>query len=308
MPVVARLFSQNLYDRFSEREATTLFPVPKRLKQEIRELIDRAVFHGGKVGMEEVAQHTRRLRPVHENMHLPIMTWTAGQREFTPLLLGLDHLLPPARLRKRKEIDWVVIEEPEMGLHPQAITVVLLPNLERVTDELPPRLVFLRPRARLRAGPAGADGAPVRARARADLAPGGGRPVQAVRPAGDPAAQAGRREALGPPPRGRKTRSDLGRVTDWLHFGSSQTSMQIRLTAVGESLFLMAASRADVLEGLAGLGVVFTCPLPTRGPRRAEGGAAARREPQAPVDTATSRGRPTTGCRKTAASRIATPT
>lgn len=56
---------------------------------------------------------------------------------------------------------------------------------------------------------------------------------------------------------------DLGRATDWLHFGSSQTSMRIWLTAVGESLFLMAASRADVLDALAGLGVVFTSPLPS---------------------------------------------
>jgi hypothetical protein len=59
-------------------------------------------------------------------MHLPFMTWTAGQREFTPLLLGLYHLLPPTSLRKRAETDWVVLEEPEMGLHPQAITAVLL--------------------------------------------------------------------------------------------------------------------------------------------------------------------------------------
>jgi hypothetical protein len=59
-------------------------------------------------------------------MHLPFMTWTAGQREFTPLLLGLYHLLPPRKLLKQPDIEWVVIEEPEMGLHPQAVTVVML--------------------------------------------------------------------------------------------------------------------------------------------------------------------------------------
>jgi hypothetical protein len=37
MPVVARLFSQNLFDRFSDKDAGTLFPVEKRLKKEIRE-------------------------------------------------------------------------------------------------------------------------------------------------------------------------------------------------------------------------------------------------------------------------------
>jgi hypothetical protein len=125
-PAVARLFSQNLFDRFSGKDAGTLFPVEKRLKKEIRDQIDAAVFHGGKVGIQDDAQHTRRLRLVHEGMHLPFMTWTAGQREFTPLLLGLYHLLPSTKLRKRKETDWVVLEEPEMGLHPQAITAVML--------------------------------------------------------------------------------------------------------------------------------------------------------------------------------------
>jgi len=125
-PAVARIFSQNLFDRFSGKDAGTLFPVEKRLKREIREQIDNAIFHGGKVGIEEDPQHARRLRLVHGGMHLPFMTWTAGQREFTPLLLGLYHLLPSVQSRKRTGTDWVVIEEPEMGLHPQAVTAVLL--------------------------------------------------------------------------------------------------------------------------------------------------------------------------------------
>jgi energy-coupling factor transporter ATP-binding protein EcfA2 len=125
-PAVARLFSQNLFDRFSGKDAGTLFPVQKRLKKEIREQIDAAVFHGGRIGVEEDAQHARRLRLMHGKIHLPFMTWTAGQREFTPLLLGLYHLLPSTNLRKREETDWVVLEEPEMGLHPQAITAVML--------------------------------------------------------------------------------------------------------------------------------------------------------------------------------------
>jgi energy-coupling factor transporter ATP-binding protein EcfA2 len=125
-PAVARIFSQNLFDRFNGKDAGTLFPVEKRLKKQIREKIDEAVFHGGKVGIEEDAQHARRLRLVHGSMHLPFMTWTAGQREFTPLLLGLYHLLPSTQQRKREGTDWVVLEEPEMGLHPQAVTAVML--------------------------------------------------------------------------------------------------------------------------------------------------------------------------------------
>ena len=56
---------------------------------------------------------------------------------------------------------------------------------------------------------------------------------------------------------------DLEHTADWLSFGSSQTSMRIWVTAIGQSQFLAAASRADVLDGLAGLGVVFTNPFPS---------------------------------------------
>jgi len=56
---------------------------------------------------------------------------------------------------------------------------------------------------------------------------------------------------------------EVEHTADWLCFGSSQTSMRIWLTAIGESRFLAAMSRADVLDGLAGLGAVFTNLLPS---------------------------------------------
>ncbi len=125
-PVVARIFSQNLFDRFSARDGDKLFPLDRVLKKEYRDQIDDAVFHGGRVGLEQDRQHAKRLKLNFGTSQLPFMAWTAGQREFTPLLLGLYHLLPPGEVRKRPDIDWVIIEEPEMGLHPRAITVVLL--------------------------------------------------------------------------------------------------------------------------------------------------------------------------------------
>lgn len=125
-PVVARLFSQNLHDRFSTRGEGPLFPLHGQLKVEYRNEIKAAVFHGGTVAIEEDRQHAKRLRLTHGKTHLPFMTWTAGQREFTPLLLGMYRLLPARKSLKDPDIDWVVIEEPEMGLHPQAVTVVML--------------------------------------------------------------------------------------------------------------------------------------------------------------------------------------
>ena len=56
---------------------------------------------------------------------------------------------------------------------------------------------------------------------------------------------------------------EFERTADWLSFGSSQTSMRVWLTAIGESQFLAAASRADVLDGLAGIGLVFSNPIPS---------------------------------------------
>ena len=55
---------------------------------------------------------------------------------------------------------------------------------------------------------------------------------------------------------------DEERMADWLCFGSSQTSLRVWLTAIGDSRFLAAASRADVLDGLAGLGAAYADTLP----------------------------------------------
>lgn len=123
---MARIFSQNLFDRFSSRGRDDLFPLKGVLKQEYRDRIDSAVFHGATVGLEEDRQHAKRLKLTLGEVTLPFMTWTAGQREFTPLLLGLYHLLPRTRMRKREDIKWVIIEEPELGLHPEALTAVHL--------------------------------------------------------------------------------------------------------------------------------------------------------------------------------------
>ena len=56
---------------------------------------------------------------------------------------------------------------------------------------------------------------------------------------------------------------ELEHTADWLSFGSSQMSMRIWLTAIGESEFLAVSSRADVLDGLAELGAASNDPLPS---------------------------------------------
>lgn len=48
----------------------------------------------------------------------------------------------------------------------------------------------------------------------------------------------------------------------WLSFRSSQTQLRIWLSALGDSLFVLALSRRSVFEGLDGHGIPFANPLP----------------------------------------------
>jgi len=107
-----------------------VFPQGGRLKSELRKAIDDAVFHGFSLRLDLVGGIRKRLVLQGAGEKLPFMVWSAGQREFVPLLLGLYWLCPSARIQRRDATEWVVVEEPEMGLHPQAISAVMLVVLE----------------------------------------------------------------------------------------------------------------------------------------------------------------------------------
>jgi len=109
----------------------TLFPKTNRLKKEYRDLLSQHVFGGFGLRVDRHGSQKRLvLRHTDTSKPIPYMAWSAGQREFVPLLMGLYWLMPPAKVKRRGEIEWVVIEEPEMGLHPNAISVVLLLVME----------------------------------------------------------------------------------------------------------------------------------------------------------------------------------
>lgn len=131
-PFAVREFSEKLRV-LVEREflADSLFPQEKRLKKAFRELLERDVF--GKFRLEKDRSRLQKrlvLGAENSEKSLPYMVWSAGQREFVPLLLGLYWLMPPTRMPTRDKIKWVIIEELEMGLHPRAISVVILMILE----------------------------------------------------------------------------------------------------------------------------------------------------------------------------------
>jgi len=130
-PYTVRAFSEGLR-LLMEREFTgsgPLFPKSNRLKSDYRALLQQTVFADFALSVDKV-QAQKRLVLQAGDRPLPYMVWSAGQREFVPLLLGLYWLMPPSKVARRGEIEWVVIEELEMGLHPRAISVVLLLVLE----------------------------------------------------------------------------------------------------------------------------------------------------------------------------------
>lgn len=131
-PYAVRQFSEQLR-LLMEREfgEDNLFPRSKRLKKELRDGLKAHIF--GEFGLQVDSSRIQKrlvldVPETHEQ--LPYMVWSAGQREFVPMLLGFYWLMPSVRIAKRENLDWVVVEEPEMGLHPSAISVVLFMILE----------------------------------------------------------------------------------------------------------------------------------------------------------------------------------
>jgi len=133
-PYILRAFSETLrlFVQSGMNGSSVVYPLPYRLKGAVRKSFDEAIFHGGKVQMKDVNGQRKLVMDVAGNQ-LPYMTWSAGQKEFLPLLLAFYCLSgPPQKVVNREQYQYVVIEEPEMGLHPQAILTIILQILEFV--------------------------------------------------------------------------------------------------------------------------------------------------------------------------------
>lgn len=127
-PFTLREFSEHLRLLMTDFGSDgTLFPVPRRLKSELRDLLQAHIFPGFDLRIDTQRAQKRLVltSTTKGGGTLPVAVWSAGQREFVPLLLGLYWLMP-ATAPRRTGLDWAVIEELEMGLHPRAIAVVML--------------------------------------------------------------------------------------------------------------------------------------------------------------------------------------
>lgn len=136
-PYVLRSFSETLRIYLQGGlDNAIIFPAGKRLKEALLNSFDENIFHGGKIVMEDMAG-LRKIKMRIDNANLPFMTWSAGQKEFMPLLLAFYYLSGGnSQLMNRSKHKYIVIEEPEMGLHPQAIKAVILEILELIHNGL----------------------------------------------------------------------------------------------------------------------------------------------------------------------------
>lgn len=125
-PYVVREFSENLRV-WMELTGPVTEPTRGRLSPTTAQLVQTSIFGKYELKLERRGPQKRLVLGRGKETPLPFMVWSAGQREFSPLLLGLRLLLSEATPH---EVEWIVIEEPEMGLHPLAITAVLFVVLE----------------------------------------------------------------------------------------------------------------------------------------------------------------------------------
>ena len=131
-PYVVKQFSEELrllMEKGLGSGEGAIFPQSGRMNKVLRDAIGKSIFGEAEVKLDRSGLRKRIVLDV-AGTQLPFMTWSTGQREFAPLLLGLYWLMPSGRVQKKDNINWVIIEEPEMGLHPKAISALLLIFLE----------------------------------------------------------------------------------------------------------------------------------------------------------------------------------
>ena len=134
-PYVLRAFSADVHDVVQKELSADgpIFPRPQRFNEPLRNVVAAHVLAEWELRVEAGGLEKRFVLvdpTTHIPAPLPFLTWSAGQREFVPLLLGLYRLMPAGSRPRRGRLEWVVIEEPEMGLHPHAIAATMAFVLE----------------------------------------------------------------------------------------------------------------------------------------------------------------------------------
>lgn len=131
-PYILRNFSETLRLFFQKNmgDKHVVFPLDDSLEDGMKKSFNDAIFHDGQVVIDEQSGQ-KKMRMKVGDTSLPFMTWSAGQKEFMPLLMAIYCLTDPSsKTTNVNQYKYIVIEEPEMGLHPRAIQSVILQILE----------------------------------------------------------------------------------------------------------------------------------------------------------------------------------
>ena len=135
-PYVLRDFSEILrtFVQLNIADAGKVFPIKSRFSNIQKEAFDKSIFHKGKITLSETAGQRKMFLDI-DGLSIPFMAWSTGQKEFMPLLLAFYCLAEsPSKVAKKDKYSTVIIEEPEMGLHPKAIESILLQICELICE------------------------------------------------------------------------------------------------------------------------------------------------------------------------------
>ena len=80
---------------------------------------EQEIFNHADITIEEDRGQKKLFQRI-DGMRVPFMSWSTGQKEFIPLLFVFY------RLVDGEPYKYVIIKEPEMGLHPRAINTIIL--------------------------------------------------------------------------------------------------------------------------------------------------------------------------------------
>ncbi|MGL4942159.1 MAG: AAA family ATPase [Thermoguttaceae bacterium] len=125
-PFVVRDFSEAMRQLMESKRGADVVS-PRYFRHEFKTEISHHIFRGMTPQIDTKNSQKRIVLAGagETSQRIPFMAWSAGQREFMPLMLGLYWLMPASASPRRGDLKWAVIEEPEMGLHPKAIGTVL---------------------------------------------------------------------------------------------------------------------------------------------------------------------------------------
>ena len=130
VPFVLRDFSETirLFAETNIKTSNFTYSSQQGLNNIIRQSFDNSIYHDAEITLD--TEGRKRFRLNINSSSIPFMAWSAGQKEFMPLLMSFYYLCPKSAGETKDLVQSVVIEEPEMGLHPQAIQSVMLQILD----------------------------------------------------------------------------------------------------------------------------------------------------------------------------------